>query len=318
MKRFLYKFFILCLPIVIGALVYLGSSKVLAQVTTNCTSGGQAEGLISGKNVAGKFGNTSEICILDPLSSYANFKVDSYDSLYAKFFTKVNPSSSVQKLTFGDIDQDSLRFDGNTSYLVSAGNVRIRNTGSNIGGSNTAVIFVNGNLEIEKNITYGTGTTGLIFVVKGNTYIHQNVTEINAVIVGQGIICTAYVSAAGNCAPSDTTPQLVINGSLISLNQNPLDTTPITFGRKSADTATPAEIINQQAKYLVILKGLFTNNYTLQREINLAQVPTITPPPPPPQPPASPTPTPPPNDCSDNPLSIKNTICVISNAILRI
>lgn len=289
--------FIFCLLAIGITYFYAGFQNAEAQVTTSCGVGGQAEGLISGQQISGKFGNANSVCILDSLSSYANYKVDTFDSLYNKFFTKVNASSSVQKLTLGNIDQNSLRFDGNTSFLVSAGNVRIRaDTPENISGSNTAIVFVNGYLEIEKNIIYGTGTTGLIFVVKGTTYIHQSVTEINAVIVGEGRICTAYVAGVDTCLPTDVTPQLTIYGSLISLDQNPAHTRPILFGRVSEDVNVPAEIINQQAKYLVILKGLFTNNYTLQREINLAQVPNFTPPPPPPPP----TPPPGPGNCLAN------------------
>ncbi len=56
-----------------------------------------------------------------------------------------------------------------------------------------------------------------------------------------------------------TAQQLVINGSLISLNAD----TPIQFKRNLADNISAAEKINHEVKYLVLLRNLFSD--TLER-----------------------------------------------------
>lgn len=143
-----------------------------------------------------------------------------------------------------------------------------------ISGFKTGVVFVGGNLNINNNYTYGgTDTTvapliGTVFVVKGNVNISQNVTRIDAVIISEDTICTAYSGTA--CLDGQTiTPQLTINGSLISLTES----APIKFRRKLGETGAlkdstdPAEKINHQVKYLVILRDLLSDTYQKWSEI---------------------------------------------------
>ncbi|MBI2074479.1 MAG: hypothetical protein HYT83_01435, partial [Candidatus Levybacteria bacterium] len=93
----------------------------------------------------------------------------------------------------------------------------------------------------------------------GNVYIHQAITRFDGVIISSGTICTAAIYSSWNYSYSCPytnirAPQLVINGSLISLNESK----PIQF-RRTLDPAaginntnSPAEQINHQVKYLVI------------------------------------------------------------------
>lgn len=143
----------------------------------------------------------------------------------------------------------------------------------------TMVIFVSGNLIINSDIKHVNGAgnedpnSGVVFVVKGNVNIATAVTQVNAVIIAEGVICTAFDGT--NCLDgTTTTPKLTINGSIVSLNPPaatpdprcaPTVTAacPLKFVRSLADNTTAAEVINYQPKYLVILRDLFSD--TLQR-----------------------------------------------------
>lgn len=303
--RYFYSAIILS---VLAAIPLVLFTKI--SVATVCQTGTQAEGLISGKN-ATNFGNTAQNCILDTSALYANYKVKTFEDLKFTYFSQVKPSSTIEKIDItGDSDESVLRFDGNKDFVVNiGGKLRIKEP---VGGNKTAVIFVNDRLDIESSLVYGNGTSGLVFIVKGDIYINKSVQRIDAVLVSEGKICTAYDSAIDSCTPVGVTPQLVVNGSIISIGKNVVN--PIVFGRNLADNSVAsAEVINQQAKYLIILKGLFTTSYTNQREVNLTQIPNIIAPPPPQPPPPSP---PPGTFCNGNPFKI-NAGCLI-DALLKI
>lgn len=151
---------------------------------------------------------------------------------------------------------------------------------SQINGNQTGVIFIKGNLTIgpipgSNKLTHGNNNSGLVFIVKGNVNIHQSVEEIHAVIIAEGIICTAYDDST-SCPTSNVSTitgtnnpikQLIINGSLISLNQS--DTIPIKFMRSRGvlDASEPAEKIVYQPKYLVILRNLVSDTFQKWSEI---------------------------------------------------
>jgi len=137
----------------------------------------------------------------------------------------------------------------------------------------TVVFFIDGDLNIKQNYTYGSPTTGTVFVVKGNVYISPSVTRIDAVIISGKTICTAanFSSSSASCPANYVTvpQQLVVNGSLISLT----DAFPIAF-RRTLDpnlpvnnNNTPAEKVNNQVKYLVILKDLISGTAQQWSEI---------------------------------------------------
>lgn len=133
-------------------------------------------------------------------------------------------------------------------------------------GSYTGVVFVEGKLDITGNYCYGStcpsGTVapniGAVFVVKGSVNIAPSVTRVDAVIIAEGKIYTAG-ALCSLATSSGNDNQLVINGSLISLN----DANEIVFCRNLADDSQPAEKIIHQSKYLVILRDLLSD--TLQK-----------------------------------------------------
>lgn len=130
----------------------------------------------------------------------------------------------------------------------------------------TGIIFVKGNLAINHDLTYNYSDGGLVFVVKGNITIAPTVALINAVLISSGHIYTA-ATAGSTCSHLSlvlNSPQLVVNGSLVSLSQDP--SSNIEFCRSlpgAANNTTPAEVVNQQPKYLVILRNLYAD--TLQK-----------------------------------------------------
>ena len=98
--------------------------------------------------------------------------------------------------------------------------------------------------------------------------IDKSVKLINAVIISDNTVYTAVDLLANppvttciknNIDVGASTNALTINGSLISLKEG-----SIVFCRKLTDDFLwPAEKINQEPKYLVILKDLFSD--TLQK-----------------------------------------------------
>ena len=266
-------FVILCLLFVI----FIG--PVFAQTcSTSTTSPSRATGLISTPSLGTgtKFYTSPEgKCIVSEETIFVPFKIPTYDDLKSQYYTQSKATkSTISTLPLTIADQ--------TIYFVN-GDLNISSSPT-AGG--TAVVFVEGNLFINANITYGTAQTGLVFVVRGDVNIAQSVTGVNAVIISGGTICTAFDGAfcpAGNV----TTSQLVVTGSLISLDS----TKTIKFRRTlgAADATTPAEKINHQVKYLVILRNLFSE--TLQKWSEIIVPVTLQSPPPSPTP--TPTPTPP-------------------------
>lgn len=164
----------------------------------------------------------------------------------------------------GDKNEGDIPLTNSDHVYHINGNLTI---GNNIPGNKTGVIFVDGNLIINpssKKLTDGGANSGLVFVVKGDVNIDKDVTRIDAVIISEGTICTAYDGTS--CLDGNTTtPQLTINGSLISLN----GANPIKFGRSlgTDDDTTPAEKIVHQVKYLVILRDLLSDTYQKWSEI---------------------------------------------------
>lgn len=162
-----------------------------------------------------------------------------------------HPSAAEGKINLGGNNDSIYHF---TQNLVI-------DSPDDIVGNNRGVVFTAGNLLISQN-NIGSTQEGLVFVVKGNVNIHKDVTRIDAVIISEGTICTAYDGTA--CLDGKTiTPQLTINGSLIALNGS----APIQFRRALTDNSQPAEKINHQVKYLVILRDLLSDTYQKWSEI---------------------------------------------------
>lgn len=199
------------------------------------------------------------------------------ESLFAIIFiifiaviTSIVYSAAPSNVTKHDSDSEERinlggNLGGNNDHIYHfTGDLAI-DSPDDIVGNNTGVIFIDGNLLISQENT-GSTQEGLVFVVKGDVNIDKDVTRIDAVIISEGTICTAYDGTS--CLDLDgntTTPQLTINGSLISLN----GANPIKFSRSlgTDDDTTPAEKIVHQVKYLVILRDLLSDTYQKWSEI---------------------------------------------------
>lgn len=216
-------------------------------------------GLISANTVSNKFSNPTGQCATGNQTSFAPFKIPSYADLKSLYYTQ-SKSSSKQPTSISSLPS----FSGDGIYTTST-NLTISASPT---GSGTEVIFVEGNLTIGPmasgtQFNYGSGNSGIVFVVQGDVNIAQSVTQIDAVIISSGIIRTAGSTCTQNSYDASTTGALTINGSLISLNQT--NANPIVFCRAllTTNNHAPAEQINQQPKYLVILRDLFSD--TLQK-----------------------------------------------------
>lgn len=245
--------------------------------SSGCTSNSLAQGLIStGGSVSGFGnnipGNTNPVCIKDTASANFLFRTPSYAELKSVYYTQSsskNPSGPSSSATISSINNNLV--DNYTANVTIAG---LNYTG-------TSVIFIDQSLVISGNICsggacgVGANTDSLIIVVGGDINIASTVTQIDAVLISTGYIYTA--SSSGSCSVSNVpvNTALTVNGSLVSLNSN----TPIRFCRSlNNGNATPAEIINQQPKYLVILRNLFSQSLQIWSEYagNVADITTPT------------------------------------------
>lgn len=256
----------------IAVFTYYVSNTFAQSCSTITITNPRADGLTSTpKFTAGsKFGTTSGACIVDPNAAFAPYKIPTYNDLKSLYYDQAKQSGSITKhdAQVGDKNEGDIRMTTGNDHLYyikktnstsTDGNLTIS---SNISGNQTGVVFVDGNLNITSNLT--TANSGLVFVVKGDVNIDKTVQQIDAVIISEGTICTAY---DGTCpatnVPNNSQP-LVINGSLISLNESK----PIKFKRSLADNnSLPAEKINHQIKYLVILRNLFSDTFQRWSEI---------------------------------------------------
>lgn len=243
-----------------------------------CQNDIQNQGLIStgdSINPLVKFGNSDSVCITGNEALYRGFKVPSYQDMEDQFYTF---NRFLAKKS--DLPQGSLAFSGDGLYLHKD-NLTI-NPSYSPTGSGAQVIFIRGDLNITGDIDYAKdgeatadSSSGLVFVVSGNINIYSNVRKVNAVLISFGQICTAYLATSSTCAngTTDITEDLTINGSLISLNKTP-NSGNIKFRRYLEDNLQPAEIINQQPKYLYILKGgLFSKDLIITTEDRHYQIP---------------------------------------------
>ncbi len=215
----------------------------------------RAEGLISAKSLSGKFFNrpapsnpTLGNCVIDEDTNPAKFSTfPSYSELKFTYYTQ--PGATDIFLPPGPLNGGAT----GKVYLSAPGDI----TTGTLSYAGVNVVFIEGSLTINQNITntnLDAWKEGLVFVVKNDIIIGPTVTNIDAFLVSDGLIYTAGTA----CTKSSTTASpLIINGSLISFNE--IDADPIKFCRKSniPINPPPAEVINHQPKYLVILKGIF-------------------------------------------------------------
>lgn len=242
----------------------------------------RADGLISAKNISVKFGNPKGACVISPQAPFAPYAIDTYDDLKSRYYAQAKSSAAVTKhdpipLNYNgatDIYESSIDFRDNTKnhlYLIN-GNLLKRPGLGFLQDPDPlkppGLVFVEGNFSIQSDIGY---TGGLVFVVKGNVLIDKSVTVINAVIISSGTLYTATDTSnilnPNTCSHNSpvAASQLTVNGSLIALNSS----NKIEFCRTlgAANNTTPAELIQHQPKYLVILRNLFSDTFQKWSEI---------------------------------------------------
>lgn len=257
------KYFVYC---ILGILLFIVSLTVaisippkptFADASNACGTIGnfKATELVSTPDLTGNFISSSGTCIVDPKAAFLPFKIAGFDDLKSLYYDQ----SKATKSTISSVSSSTV-FSGDSVYYS---NTNLTVNGSPT-GSGTQVIFINGNLTFSStgNYSYGSATEGTVFVVKGDVNINPTITRIDAVIITSGTICTAYI---GISCPADnqTAQQLVVNGSLISLNGSNV----IKFRRKLLNNNQPAEKINYQIKYLVILRNLISDTFQNWSEI---------------------------------------------------
>ncbi|HBQ50748.1 TPA: hypothetical protein DD690_02075 [Candidatus Daviesbacteria bacterium] len=212
------------------------------------------DGLITTPLISDNFGNSTANCVLGSPAPFAPFKIPTYDDLKSLYYDQSKagkknlPSNSA--LTSNQLEDQKVHY--------TDGSLEINNQ---LSYAVTAVVFVKDSFSIKKSIT-GSPGAGLVFVVGGNVNIDTNVSQIDAVIISQGIIYTAGSGCSTNAVPASA---LTINGSLISLNT--IDNVPIKFCRTLDSSNSPAEIIINQPKYLVILRNILSDTYQKWSEI---------------------------------------------------
>ncbi len=123
----------------------------------------------------------------------------------------------------------------------------------------SVVIFVDGKVNINSDFTYGNSSSGVVIVSNQDMNINADVRQVDAILVTYGQFCSAYKGSA--CDTSDK--QLVINGSVITLNP----AIPPTFSRALQDNSQAAEKFNFQAKYYGLLTNMFTDTVKIYSEI---------------------------------------------------
>lgn len=255
-----------------------------------CPTGGSIQvdgGLASGgsSGSGGKFKVTSGVCVFDPKAAFVPFKIPTYAEIKSIYYdqAKDNPATLEKKAPVGNGGSATQNDISSVSSTSTAGQIYLvdgdLNITSQITGNQIKIVFVNKNLKITPppgststfQLNYGTANTGLVFIVSGDVEIAPKVTQINAVIITAGNLYTA----GKPCLTSNVTaPQLVINGSLISLH----DSNNMKFCRKPANLAIPAEKINYQPKYLSILRNIFSETYQKWTEVSgTISLPTPTP-----------------------------------------
>lgn len=240
----------------------------------SCGSGStKATDLVSAPNITGSFATgPSGACVVDPKAAFLPFKIPTYDDLKSVYYNNQKQIAGVFKhevtaqqpyRTQADIPFNDA---GDAVYHVN-GNLNISGNNS---GTHTGIVFVEGNLDISGNYCYGAANClsatppaaniGTVFIVQGNVNIDPSVTRIDAIIIASGTIYTAGAS----CAKSSViTNPLTIYGSLISVVQS----THPHFCRTLAINNQPAEKINHQVKYLVILRQILSDTFQRWSEI---------------------------------------------------
>lgn len=220
----------------------------------------RAQGLVT----APSLGDTSNFyvdssgrCIIDLNTAFVPYKIPAYADLKSLYYTQ---QSTATKSPIDTSSTSIPSVSDNTVYnYTNAAGVTIGSSSSNFTYNGTSVVFVDNDLNINGNIV-GDNSSGLVLMSGGNINIASTVTRIDAVLITEG---TIYTAGSGCRSSSVSTSQLVINGSFISLNPDH----PINFCRTLSDNRVAAEQINNEPKYLVLLREIIYQNLQKWSEI---------------------------------------------------
>src|SRR3989344_882129 len=260
-----YKIQIFCLVIGICFLIFLPQGSYAQTCGSSATK--LAEGLVSAPDLgSGSTFTTTGGCIVSSKAALAPFSIPTYADLKSKYYTQskspICTGSNYPCKNSVSASTSLPGFSGDQIFSYS-GNLTI-DASSPSSGSGIQIIFIEGSLTFNSNYIFKPAQGGTVFIVKGNVNIVTAVSEINAVVITEGIICTAFDGS--NCPAFDTlASQLIIFGSLISINQS--DAVPLKFRRTLADNSIAAEKIIQQNKYIVLLKDLLSDTTQKWSEI---------------------------------------------------
>lgn len=254
------KKYLIFLLLAFGFLLF----TIISNAQTTCPTGTQATGLISSSQPVEGLGNPGGNCAVDASKiAFAPFKIPTYDDLKSLYFTQSKATKTSYTPSGPEADQDNINALFPTYDVIHiTKELRVRE-GRTINEPNKpVVIFVEGFLAVDSNIAHTNNNSGLVFIVKGDVKIFKDVTRIDAVIISQGTICSAFDGSSCPAANINTS-QLEIRGSLISLDPNK----PLKSVRSLNDNTQPAEKIVWQSKYLVILRNLLSDTYQKWSEI---------------------------------------------------
>ncbi len=288
----MFKYLLSSAVILILVFGYLNFTKITlaAPQATPCPTGSFSEGLVTG----GSLSNVSTVkgnCISGNEVAYDVSDLPSYQTLKKTYYEKAKANGFlVKKPIVGTVNETSIN---NNDTLANppiesvifnvTGDLNINNNFANT--KNTKLIFVDGNLYIgdSTNLSnpFSTGTDfiydnpqgGVIFIVQGSINVDSRIVKLDAVLISSGVkpdksnaiytICTSYDGNCMSLSQNEPTDRLVVNGSLISLNPD----IAITFSRNNPNTLdVPAELVNQQPKFLVILKDMLTSTLEIRTE----------------------------------------------------
>ncbi len=268
------KFTILIAILAFSLYILHSTFYIVHAQSTNCSGGSttsRAEGLVTTPALAGIFNTSSGRCITnEQRAAFVSFKIPTYEDLKSIYYTQSKPRSTVTKhppvASLSDLPNSRVNVGETTDHIYSfTGDLNITSP-SDFSGNNTGIIFIDKNLNFgpllpSNKFKQGTKDSGIVFVVGGDVVIDSSLTDIDGVIIASGTIYTA----GSGCGTSSvqTTKQLVINGSLVSLN----DTKPIKFCRKLADNSKAAEKVNWDPKYLSLLKDIFADSLQKWSEV---------------------------------------------------
>lgn len=284
-------------------LVRVGTNFVV--YAQSCPNNNLSSGLVTALSTIQGLGNLQSICATGSGVHIdlrdATYNVETYENIFNNYFNGSGASITKVKIE----NQPDYRINTD-SYQLFHINSDLNINGTSISGSEPAsptlkptMVFVAGNLNLLADINYGNNKSniGIVFIVRGKINIDAGVTRVNAVLVAQGehvegvgivrvhdsvrhTICTSCYTdrSSGNYArnnsrhalnPTQFDETLIIQGNLVSLKSLKVgeENQSIAFYRERENNDTPAEIINGQVKYMIILKDLITQPF--QRFVEL-------------------------------------------------